>query len=72
MELAHALRATGQLDEARRIVQQEQPWECWHYATDQPLAAQGGPWEQSRVHALRESARVLCPPEADRALPSGG
>ena len=70
LELAHTLRASGRGDEAKRIVEQEHPWDCTYYAADESsVMAEAEPWQQARSRALRDSARALCPPEPGRTAP---
>lgn len=64
LDLAHALRKAQRDDEARRLVEQQRPWECAYARSSEAPAFASAPWEQARDRARNETARALCPPLA--------
>ena len=64
LDLAHALRKAQRDDDARRLVEQQRPWECAYARSSEAPAFASAPWEQARDRARNETARALCPPLA--------
>lgn len=64
LDLAHVLRTVQRDDEARRLVEQQRPWECAYARSIEAPAFASAPWEQTRDRARNETARALCPPLA--------
>lgn len=64
LDLAHALRKVEREDEARRLVEQQRPWECAVAHSNELPPFASAPWELARDRARNETARALCPPLA--------
>lgn len=72
LELAHALVAAGQIEEAKRVVSGRNGWQCSQYTgeDDASLKQLLGPWSSLRIARLRETAGRVCPSTVGQCGPT--